>query len=266
MRFSDRCLSARTIFPATIIALALAHSAWASFVNPVSPSWAGGPNSTMQSWNIMTGTAGGTVPTAGTPLNAQTSVNANGFASWYDAAAPGDGSFNAGGDVYSFSGVLNPVATIPSFNIAGNRLKVFTEIQYFGGIISDALTATYQDHEGNSHAILASTLPDYQFNTVYTDGGNSFGGFGLAYKNDVTWEFTLPQDTASLQLSWGWGVTSSALQGMSVYTQSVVVPEPSTMFLAGIGFVLLIVTRYRRRRMKCARRMIHRLCPVAADA
>ncbi len=218
----------------------------ASFHTVALPAWgrpadnssAIGSQATYQEWNSMSPTA--SVPTSASPLAAQSLVNPNAsvqnLSTWYDSTAPGDGAFAAGTDVYSFSGVLHPTMNVPGYNLAGNVLMVSAEIQTFGSLIGvGALTADYTDPQGAVHSIDVSTLPSYAHTEVYNDGGSNFGGLGTAYLVDNLWTFTLPQDTASLRLTWDFGVPSAALQALSVDTQSVPVPEPASILLFGMA-------------------------------
>lgn len=223
-------LSAVRFFVAAIITMrCLTDAASADFVIPVTPSWNGETDTTSQVWSPMTSSA--TVPTSASPQSpTATSSNPNGAAGWYDSSAPADGAFvigSPGGDVYSFSGVITPTATVPGYNISGNVLNVFAEAQSYGGMINTSdLTATYTDQTG-SHSVVVSTLPSYQYTQVYNDGGNNFGGLGTAYVIDNQWTFTLPEDVSNLQLSWGWDAESSAIQDLAIYTQSTAASAPS---------------------------------------
>jgi hypothetical protein len=57
----------------------------------------------------------------------------------------------------------------------------------------------------------------------------------------------LPNDPASLQLNFGWGVTSAAFTDAAIDTQSVTasVPEPASIGLLG-GSALMLLGRRRR--------------------
>ncbi|HEY4312439.1 MAG TPA: PEP-CTERM sorting domain-containing protein [Pirellulales bacterium] len=236
----------------------LAHAG--ALNTPVLPVW-GRPTtnaqatanlSTYQEWNSMSPTA--SVPTSGSPLAAPTLLNPNAGGSvqpvFYDSTAPGDGAFQAGTDIYSFSGVLTPVVVIPGYNQAGHNLRVSIEVQSFGSLIDPTnLTATYTDPGGNAHSFQVNTLPSYAYSQAFNDGGSDFGGLGTAYTVDNLWTFTLPQDTSSLTLTLGWGVTSAAIEAVSVDTHASAVPEPSTVALslmAGLGSVVLWNVRRRK--------------------
>ncbi|HVU89139.1 MAG TPA: PEP-CTERM sorting domain-containing protein [Pirellulales bacterium] len=221
---------------------------------PVLPAWGRPANNaaasaaatTYQEWNAL---ASAGVPTSASPQTAPTLVNPNAGGStqpvFYDDGYPADGAFPAGTDIYSFSGVLNPVVTIPGYDISGNQLKVQVEVQSFGSLIDASdLTASYTDPLGNAHSILVSTLPSFVSFEAYNDGGSN-NGFGTAYTVDNLWLFTLPQDTANLTLSWGWGVTSAAIQAVSVDTHSV--PEPSTIVLGLMAAAAVLWGKTRRR-------------------
>jgi hypothetical protein len=170
---------------------------------------------------------------------------------WYDSTTPADGAFQAGTDVYSFGGVITPVVVVPGYNQAGSALSVSVEVQSFGSLIdTKALTATYTDPGGNARLFLVSDLPSFSYSEAYNDGGSDFGGFGTAFTIDNLWTFTLPQDTANLTLTLGWGVTSSALQAISVDTHASPVPEPSTValgLLGGVGSLFVLGLRRRGR-------------------
>lgn len=220
---------------------------------PVLPAWgrpannaaASAATTTYQEWNAL---ASAGVPTSASPQVAPTLVNPNSSGStrsvFFDNAYPGDGAFAAGPDIYSFSGVLNPVVTIPGYNIPGNTLKVQVEVQSFGSLIDTGLTASYTDPLGTAHSFLVSSLPSYVNFEAYNDGGTN-NGFGEAYTVDNVWEFTLPQDTSNLTLSFNWGVASAAIQAVSVDTHSV--PEPSTIALATLGVAAAMCSKMRRR-------------------
>lgn len=196
---------------------------------PVLPAWgrpttnaqAVATSSTYQEWDAPSPT--GEVPGPSSPLAAQAFVNPNANnttqAVWYDSSASTDDAFQVGTDVYSFDGIISPVVVVPGYNKSDSQLNVSVEVQTFGGTIdTNALTATYTDPSGNAQSFLVSTLPSFSYSQAYNDGGTPFGAFGTAYVIDNLWTFTLPQDTASLTLSFGWGVTSSALQALSVDT------------------------------------------------
>jgi hypothetical protein len=218
--------------------------AWGRPANNATASAAG---TTYQEWNAL---ASAGVPTSASPQTAPSLVNPNGGAVFYDAAYPADGAFPAGPDIYSFSGVLNPVVNIPGYNVTGNQLKVQVEVQSFGSLIDTGLTASYTDPLGTAHSFLVSSLPSYVNFQAYNDGGTN-NGFGQAYTVDTVWEFTLPQDTAHLGLSFNWGVVSAAIQAVSVDTYSV--PEPSTIVLAAMAGVAVMWSKMRRRARNCDR-------------
>ena len=226
---------------------------------PVLPAWgrpannatASAAETTYQEWNAL---ASAGVPTSASPQTVPTLVNPNAGGStqpvFYDAAYPADGAFPAGPDIYSFSGMLNPVVNIPGYNISGNQLKVQVEVQSFGSLIDTGLTASYTDPLDTAHSFLVSGLPSYVNFQAYNDGGSN-NGFGTAYTVDNVWEFTLPQDTANLTLSFNWGVTSAAIQAVSVDTHSV--PEPSTIVLVAMAGVALMWSKLRLRARNCDR-------------
>ncbi len=269
--------------PAIAILLSIMGNAQADFIVPVSPSWAGEPNTTSQSWSAMSPDLA-TVPGPTTPASADGGTNSKGTAVWYDASAPIGASINddafaccnptgGGPDVYSFDGILTPTAVVPGYNIAGNSLNVFVEVQSFGGGIdttsANALIATYQDPGGNSHTIAVSSSAH---STAYS--GSEDVGFGLADQVDHVWEFTLPNDTGSLKLSLGWGVTSAAIQGLAVFTQSFTpnaaqTPEPGSLFLAGLGALGIVACNIatevgRKHGVPCSVRHAAKRGPVAA--
>ncbi len=227
------------VLPAVVFGTTARIARAGALHTPMLPAWgrpaddvaAAAAGTTYQEWNAMSPTS--TVPSQAIPLAAPTLVNPNASGDtqpfFYDSSTPGDGGFQAGTDIYSFSGVLTPVVVIPGYNLVGNQLSVSVEVQSFGGLIdTNDLTASYTDPEGKAHSILVSGLPSFSYSEAYNDGGSD-NGFGTAYVVDNLWTFTLPQDTASLTLTWGWGVTSAAVQAVSVDTHSV--PEPSSIVL-----------------------------------
>ena len=225
----------------TVLAGAMHTPVLPSWGRPANNSAATAASTTYQEWNAL---ASAGVPTSASPQTAPSLVNPNGGAVFYDAAYPADGAFPAGPDIYSFSGVLNPVVKIPGYNITGNTLKVQVEVQSFGSLIDTGLTASYTDPLGNAHSFLVSSLPSYVNFEAYNDGGTN-NGFGQAYTVDNLWSFTLPQDTANLTLNFNWGVVSAAIQAVWVDTHSV--PEPATIVLAAMAGVAVMWSKMRRR-------------------
>lgn len=140
------------------------------------------------------------------------------------------------GDIYSFSGVIKPQITMPTYNVAGNHLNVLVQVEQDGQQIDTSQLTV--------NGILASTLPNYGVTETYTDGGTQ-SGFGTAYTNDYAWTFTLPDDPSSLELDFGWGVTSSALTSAVIDTQSSSspVPEPVSVGLMIVPAFMLLGRR-----------------------
>lgn len=201
------------------------------FHTVVVPAWRGSALTTYQEWDGFTSTTN--------PNAATTAANAFGTPDAYDGAAATDGSFLIGspGDIYSFSGVINPTMTIPTSNIAGNQLNVQVEMQWDGSPITGSdLTV---------NGTPATSLANYSYTEVYNDGGSEFGGFGTAYLADDVWTFSLP-DTPLLQLSFGWDAVDSAWQVASVDTQSVIpAPEPASLGLLALAAAILPRRRCR---------------------
>ena len=221
-----------------VLLLALAGSAKGSFIKSLSPTnWArptsaGQANTdstTYQTWTGFTSPAG---PNAATAV-----FNPKGTPNVVDAAAPGDGAFNIGTDIYSFSASINPVVTIPVYGTAGHLEDVLVQAQSYGADINTAdLLVTYTDLSG-SHTVGANTLDGYSYNQLYTSTADV--GFGLADTVDHAWTFVVP-DTTSLTIDFGWDAVSSALQALSVDTHSAAVPEPISMGLMLLGGSVLL--------------------------
>ncbi len=230
---------------------AVGQSSAASITTNINPSWtrpttaanAASTLTTYAEWDGFAVTATTNQPTGNSafgnslfvPTAGDSSSSTSGSFLLPDGTA--NNSYYSGtsiGDIYSFGAVITPQIIVPGYNVAGNQLNVLVQVEAYGAVIdTSSLTA---------NGITASTLPNYSVTETYTDGGQDVG-FGTAYRNDYAWTFTLPSDTASLQLNFGWGEVSAAFVSAVVDTQSVPVPEPSALLLGSLAGALLWMTK-----------------------
>jgi len=220
-----------------------------SWTRPASSAQAAATLTTYAEWDGFAVTAATNNPTGASYFGVSLSAPVAGDSSSTTSGAfiIGNGTANnanytntSTGDIYSFSGVITPLITVPEYNIAGNQLKVLVQVEQDGSDIDTSQLTV--------NGMKASTLPNYSETQTYTDGGSDFGGFGTAYRNDYAWLFTLPADTSLLNLNFGWGETSASLVSAVIDTQSVPatsVPEPASIGLLG-GSVLMLLGKRRR--------------------
>jgi len=198
----------------SLIALLAATGAQAAFIlpswtRPANDAQALADKTTYQHWDLFQST------TSNAP-DVAPEVNPNGLANAFDSAAPGSGSFITG-NIYSFSGVIKPRAVVPGYNVSGNTLTVLAQLQSWGNAIDTG--------DIKVNGVDATTLPGYSYTALSSTNDPQ----GLIVQH--AWTFQVP-DAASIQIDWGWGVTSSSFTELIVDTRSV--PEP-----AGLGVALL---------------------------
>ncbi|MEM9789632.1 MAG: PEP-CTERM sorting domain-containing protein [Planctomycetota bacterium] len=194
---------------AGLLASPFAASAQAAFNNP---SWtrpmslgeATADGTTYQEWNTFSSPSGPNEPDVEEP------VNPNGVANLFDSAAPGSGAFIASsGNIYSFSGVIEPEATVPTTQATTEFL---VQLRTQGSQID------VNDLTVNGEA--ATGLPGYSYTELErVDSESPFGGAVI----DHAWTFIA--DPASLYtLEWGWGVTSASVDMLIIDTLALLVP------------------------------------------
>ncbi|MGD9720095.1 MAG: hypothetical protein AB7O59_02635 [Pirellulales bacterium] len=213
---------------ATELRAALINPSW---TRPASDGQAAGDLTTYQRWNVFTTTTGPNAPDVA-------EINPIGVANAYDAANATSGSFvTSGGNIYSFAAVINPVAVVPGYGV-GQPTDFLVQLITQGSEI-DVNDLTLD-------GTLVSTLSNYSYTELSRVSLGGFGGFAIEH----AWTFTAPVDLSSFQLDWGWGVSSSSLDVMSVDTHTAIVPEPASCGLAlvgGLGVCLALVAWRRRR-------------------
>lgn len=215
---------AAVLSSAPVFAVPFTAPSWATSSTPLAT--AVDENRTYQQWDIFNSAAG---PNSPLTYNINPYTTAANAANAFDSAAPGSGAFvTSGGNIYSPTGIIKPRALVPLANLSGNVENVTVEISLGAG--SQAITPT--DFTVNGAAV--STLSNYVF-TDNTDAASSTQRY--------LYTFTIP-DIATLQLDWGWDVTSGSLDAIAIQTQSVATPEPASLALLGIGGAALL----RRRR------------------
>jgi hypothetical protein len=191
---------------------------------------------TYQSWDVFTSVAGPNNPDVA-------EINPSGVANAFDSAAPGSGAFlTGGGNIYSFSGVIEPSAIVPGYAESSHKTRFLLQVESNGNFID--LDDVLLD------GVPVNTLEDF----AYTELSNTpLGGFGGAMIEHA-WEFTAPADLASYQLDFGWSAESASLGRLSVDTQAIPIPEPGTLALGvgGIGCLAGMIFRARRKRQAIA--------------
>lgn len=182
---------------------------------------------TYQEWDAFTSPTGPNLPDIA-------EINPSGIADALDAAAPGSGAFiTSGGNIYSFSGVIEPRAVVPGYAYPGGTTNFLVQIESNGSDIDPA--------DLTLNGTLVSALDGYSYTEL---SRTSLGGTGGSMVEHA-WMFAAPTDLSSFQLDWGWGPTSSSLGRMSVDTQVMPVPEPASITLALASVAGLVFARRR---------------------
>ncbi len=246
-------------------------------------------NTTYQFWDVFRSTAGGNInPLTGLPVgqpnvpqaiaNTPDWANPHGTPNAWDRHAPnlGQPGFNppnpssqsfltSGGNIYSFSDVIQPAAAIPTEGIAGNLLNVMVQVKSLGMdiLLLDNQTVDYYLPGAttpigsvtfpaalSANGVSVRDLPNFTYTELYR--GEDESGFGGAPVEHL-WTFTIP-DTGNLELQWAWGGVSSSWDMLSVDTISVPVPEPSTWLLTIIGSASVLIAARRGRISRAALR------------
>ncbi|MEO0965118.1 MAG: dockerin type I domain-containing protein [Planctomycetota bacterium] len=175
-----------------------------SWDRPTSIGEATADGTTYQEWNTFSSVSGPNAPDVDEPFNP------NGVANVFDSAAPGSASFIAtSGNIYSFDGVIEPEATVPTTQATTEFL---VQLRTQGSDID------VNDLTVNGEA--ATGLPGYSYTELdRVAAGGVFGGAIV----DHAWTFTA--DPASLYtLEWGWGVTSASVDVLIIDTLALLVP------------------------------------------
>jgi hypothetical protein len=210
------------------------------WTRPANDGQAASDLTTFQHWDVLGGPTDIT-SVAKTPDLAE--INPNGAATARDSSAPASGSFfTSGGNIYSFSGVITPQAVVPGYAAAGYLTEFLVQVRSQGQNIDTA--------DLKLGGVQVSTLPGYS----YTELSNvSLGGFG-GFLIDHAWTFTAPADLASFTLDFGWGVTSSSLDQLSIDTHLTAVPEPASLAMATLGAIGIAVAARKARTARATRR------------
>jgi hypothetical protein len=188
---------------------------------------------TYQMWDVFKSAAGPNAPDV-------FEINPNGVADAYDSASATSGGFTTGGgNIYSFSGVIEPRAIVPSFGLSGQVLNVLVQARVQGTEI-DATDVTVNGQP-------LSSLANYSHEELER---TSLGGQGFLV--DHAWTFSLGADLASFTLDWGWGGPHASLDQIAVDTQVMPVPEPATLALLAVGGAGLGLVSLRHRKQRAA--------------
>jgi hypothetical protein len=155
-----------------------------------------------QKWDVFTSVAANAPDVA--------AINPNGTADAFDSNQPASGGFlTGGGNIYSFSGVIQPRSIVPSFALgASHDLEMLVQVASLGASIdTSGLTV---------NGVLASTLSDYSYTEI---SSTELGGLG-GYRVEHAWSFVLSGDPASVTLDWAWGASSASLDVLSIDTHA----------------------------------------------
>ncbi len=193
--------------------------------NFTAPSFFGQQGTTYQEWDGYSSAAGPNAPSL--------SSNPAGTANWYDSTAATDGAFLIGpaptGHLYSFSGVINPVVTVPSFGRGVNfSTTLILQIEAQGNPI-DLSSVKVSPTGGSSLAYSTS-------NVVSTPISGGFGGNDYVYR--FSWD-NLAGNATGYTFSYSPGQTSSSQIATRVDTLTTLaaaapVPEASTTISLGV--------------------------------
>jgi hypothetical protein len=222
---------------------AVAHAAFITpggWTRPTSDSQATTDQTTFQHWDVL-GTSGSDPALLKAPDLAE--INPNGAATVHDADSPASGAFiTSGGNLYSFAGIIKPQAIVPGYASAGSKTEFLVQLRTQGQNIDTA--------DLKLGGVLVSTLPNFS----YTELSNvSLGGFG-GFLIDHAWTFTAPADLASFTLDFGWGVTSSSFDQLSIDTHVAAVPEPAGLAMVTLGAIGIAVAARKARAGRATRR------------
>lgn len=195
---------------------------------------------TFQHWDVL-GTSGSDPALTKTPDVAE--INPSGAATVRDAAAPASGAFvTSGGNLYSFADVIKPQAVVPGYAAVGYQTEFLVQLRTQGQNIDTA--------DLKLGGVLVSTLPGFS----YTELSNvSLGGFG-GFLIDHAWTFTAPADLASFTLDFGWGVSSSSFDQLSIDTHLTAVPEPASLAMVTLGAIGIAVAACKARTARTTHR------------
>lgn len=220
-----------------------AHAAFitpSGWTRPANDGQAATDLTTFQHWDVL-GTSGSDPALLKAPDLAE--INPSGAATVHDAAAPASGAFiTSGGNLYSFADVIKPQAVVPGYAAPGSKTEFLVQLRTQGQNIDTA--------DLKLGGVLVSTLPGFS----YTELSNvSLGGFG-GFLIDHAWTFTAPADLASFTLDFGWGVTSSSFDQLSVDTHLTAVPEPASLAMVALGAIGIAVAACKARTARATRR------------
>lgn len=181
-----------------------------NWTRPTDETVAGATGTTYQRWDVFSQAGPPVLPDTIANVPALGGINPNGDSDVYDSA-PSSGAFiTSSGNIYSFSGVINPRAIVPTPNA---WTRFYVQATSFGREIqTDDLTVNGVD---------ATSLGGYSYTQLQqfaVDPGLGFPGVGDSLVTDYLWTFVAPP-SSTYTLDWGWGVTSSSVDQIIVDTQ-----------------------------------------------
>jgi hypothetical protein len=228
----------------TLVAPAQSH---AGALNPnfSVPSFYGATNTTYQEW-YHNFTLTGTSPPAA-------SSNSYGTANFTDPTYPGDGAFvitqqsNGSGDVYSFSGVIQPQIVVPSAGLgSGYTTTIVFQFETYGqenptlpSTVGQALVSPDLTLTGSNGTSITSASVELEAST-----SSQFGGFGTAYTNDYIAKWTVAGSASSYTIDYNSDATSTAFTAARVDTLTMLtpqsVPEPASIVMMSLGLIVAL--------------------------
>ncbi|MGF1634470.1 MAG: PEP-CTERM sorting domain-containing protein [Phycisphaerae bacterium] len=237
-RFPNRLVAAG------LLAVSAASAGTAAAAVPPTLWTPGDAGSTFQAWDVFASTLGPNAPDAGlfNPNDdAADPLDLNAF----DANAPGNGAFLVGGNIYSFQGIVSPVADVPGYGGA------FASSDFTTVLVNLTTRGSVPDFD--TLQLTADGQPVPLTGQVVLTASTPLGGFGGS-ENSYWMQFNFAGSFEALRLAVTAGESSMSLAGLRIDTLTSdtqvveaappAVPEPGSLALTMLAGPMLL----RRRR------------------
>lgn len=179
-----------------------------TWTRPSNTGQAAGDLTTYQEW-VPGGGATGTYANVFGPNIPDNDVNPNGSADAFDKNTSSGAFRSSSGNIYSFTGVIQPVITVPSYDLAGGYMThVLVQTTSWGGQI--------QTTEPN--AITYNGFDATQLTGFYYEETSSFEiptEFGESFFETHLWRFTVPGSPEAFELGFAWSASPSTSFGQA---------------------------------------------------